>query len=151
MKSIRHIGIVVSDLKCSIHFYRDLLGLRIEKQAHESGTSLDNLLAIQNAQVTTVKLSAEQGDMMIELLQFKSPKAIPSPRSIYSIGPTHIAFTVDNLETLYERLTAAGVRFNAPPQCSPDGHAKVAFGYDPDGTPLEFVQVLASATAKKFL
>jgi len=29
MKTIRHFGIVVSDMEKSLHFYRDMLGLRI--------------------------------------------------------------------------------------------------------------------------
>mgnify|MGYP000114723570 CR=1 FL=1 len=46
-----------------------------------------------------------------------------------------------NIE-IYQKLTESGVKFNAPPQLSPDGYAKVTFCLDPDNTPVELVQVL---------
>ncbi len=57
-------------------------------------------------------------------------------------GFTLIAFTVDDLDREYERLRAAGVAFNARPQTSPDGYAKVTFCRDPEGNLIELVEVL---------
>ena len=37
MKAIRHTGIVVSDMKKALHFYRDLLGLKEVKRMDETG------------------------------------------------------------------------------------------------------------------
>ena len=37
MKTIRHFGIVVSDIEKSIHFYKDFLGLKIQKDMLEQG------------------------------------------------------------------------------------------------------------------
>ena len=59
-----------------------------------------------------------------------------------AIGPTHVAFTVSDLDQLFARLTEQSVRFNAPPQLAPDGKAKVTFCFDPDGTPIELVEEL---------
>ena len=47
-------------------------------------------------------------------------------------------------------IKQSGIKFNAPPQLSPDGYAKVTFCFDPDGTPVELVQVLdANALLEK--
>ena len=140
--NVRHTGIVVTDLEASLRFYRDRLGFRETKRLDESGAYIDNMLAINGAQVTTVKLAAPDGNL-IELLHFRThPRPRPSPPEACSIGLTHIAFTVDDLDRMHSDLTAAGVRFNAPPQLSPDGYAKVTFCRDPDGTLIELVQVL---------
>lgn len=143
MKAVRHIGIVVSHMEDSLRFYRDLLGLKIVRKMKESGKYIDNMLGLKNVKVTTVKMSAENGSSLVELLQFKSP--LPQKRKarkIDSVGPSHVAFTVDDIEGTYHRMFKAGVRFNAPPQLSPDGYAKVTFCLDPDGTGVELVQVL---------
>ena len=143
MKAVRHIGIVVGDMERSLGFYRDLLGLKVFRVMDEAGDYLDKMLALSEVQVKTVKLAADSGETLVELLAFASHQGgRHSKRRIYSIGPTHIAFTVDNLDSLYQRLMQAGLSFYSPPQRSPDGYAKVAFCEDPDGTPIELVEVL---------
>lgn len=143
MKAVRHFGIVVSDMERSLRFYRDLLGLKVVRVMDESGEYIDNMLSLQNVRVATVKMSANSGSTLIELLEFNSrPRETPEKREVYSIGPSHVAFTVDDLDVVYRRLSQAGVRFNAPPQLSPDGYAKVTFCQDPDGTLVELVEVL---------
>lgn len=142
IRNIRHTGIVVTDLERSLDFYCGLLGLTEKKRLEESGDYIDNMLALDGAHVTTVKLEAPDGNL-IELLQFRShARTRPAAPEACRIGITHVAFTVENLEAAYRKLTAAGVSFNAPPQRSPDGYAQVTFCRDPDGTLVELVEVL---------
>jgi catechol 2,3-dioxygenase-like lactoylglutathione lyase family enzyme len=143
VRELRHCGIVVSSMDRALHFYCDLLGLVVEKESNEAGSYLDNMLSLVDSAVATAKLSAGLGPTLVELLEFKSHRDDePAAREIYSVGPTHIAFTVSDLDQTYHALSEAGVRFNAPPQLSPDGYAKVTFCKDPDGTSIELVQVL---------
>ena len=140
---LRHAGIVVTDLERALRFYRDLLELKIVRTMDESGPYLDNLLDLEAVRVTTVKLAPEGGGAMVELLRFQSPPArSQAGRRIFEIGPSHVAFTVQDLDGLFQKLSRAGVRFTAPPQVSPDGLAKVAFCQDPDGAPIELVEML---------
>jgi hypothetical protein len=69
-------------------------------------------------------------------------------RNFYTIGASHVALTVDNLEELYKHLLENNIKFNALPQKSPDGLVKVTFCNDPDGTPIELVEVLDSTVTK---
>ena len=143
MRAVRHFGIVVSDMERSLRFYRDLLGLKIVRVMDESGEYIDNMLSLQNVRVTTVKMSADSGSTLVELLEFKShPRQSRGDREVCSVGPSHVAFSVGDLDAVHRRLSQAGVHFNAPPQLSPDGYAKVAFCRDPDGTLVELVEVL---------
>lgn len=148
IKSLRHCGIVVADLEVALRFYRDLLGLKVVKQADETGVFLDNMLELQDVRVTTVKMSADEGPTLVELLMFTShPQSSASDKLLCALGPTHIAFTVQDLDEVHRRLEGAGVRFNAPPQLSPDGYAKVTFCRDFEGNPIELVEVLEKQSA----
>lgn len=142
MKAIRHFGIVVSDIEKSLHFYRDILGLQIKRDMLEEGDFIDAILGLKNVQVRTVKMSADNGSL-VELLWYKShPQKTGKPKEICGTGASHVAFTVENVEKEYERLKKNGVKFNCPPQISPDGKVKVTFCYDPDNTPIELVEEL---------
>ena len=131
----------------SLKFYRDLLGLKIIRDMDEHGNYIDNMLSLDNVQVKTVKLSADTGNTLIELLDFKSHND-NEVRNFYTIGASHIALTVDNLEDLYKHLSANNIKFNAPPQKSPDGIVKVTFCNDPDGTPIELVEIIDTTITK---
>ena len=127
----------------SLKFYRDLLGLKIVRDMNEHGNYLDNMLSLDDVQVRTVKLSANDNLTLIELLEFKSHND-KDVRNFYTIGASHVAFTVENIEKLYQDLSEKDIKFNAPPQKSPDGLVKVTFCKDPDGTPIELVEILNS-------
>ncbi len=142
VKETRHFGIAVNDMERSLRFYRDLLGLEIVKSMDESGQYIDNMLSLKDVKVRTIKLSAKKGPTLVELLEFESHPNDNKHRKIYHVGASHIAFTVNNLDECYDTLKKAGVKFNASPQKSPDGFAKVTFCEDPDGTPVELVEVL---------
>lgn len=142
MQAIRHMGIVVSDIDKSLEFYVGLLGLKIKKDMLEQGPYIDNMLALKDVQVRTVKMEADDGNL-VELLWYKShPRTRVLKNEICEIGASHVAFTVGDLDKEYKRLSESGVEFNCPPQYSPDGKAKVTFCKDPDSTFIELVEML---------
>jgi len=142
MKNIRHIGIVVEDIERSLTFYRDLLGLKIERDMLERSAYIDKILGLNNVSVRTVKLSAGDGTL-IELLCYCNPSVREKSKTkINDIGCTHVAFTVNDIEKEYRRLIKKGVIFKSLPCKSPDGYAKVAFCRNPDGTFIELVEIL---------
>ena len=59
-----------------------------------------------------------------------------------STGLTHLAFTVDDIDSLYDSLKKAGVDFKCRPLISDDGGAKVTYAVGPEKLLLEFVEVL---------
>ncbi len=142
IKNIRHTGIVIKDLEASLRFYRDMLGFQIITQMEECGDYIDKISLLDEARLTTVKMAAPDGQM-IELLKYHSDAGEQRPRKICDIGIAHIAFTVADLSNEYNKLKKQGVPFNAPPQLSPDGYAKVTFCRAPEGTFIELVELLA--------
>ena len=145
MKEIRHTGIVVSNMERSLKFYRDNLHLKVIKDFTEKGDYIDSISALSNVYLRMVKLTTDDGSM-VELLQYIShPNEPPVEVKINEIGCSHIAFTVNDLDEEYERLSKNGVKFNCPPYVSPDKYAKVTFCHDPDGASIELVEVLNSS------
>ena len=141
IKATRHTGLVVQDLERSLKFYRDLLGLKVWKRQLEGGSYIDTVVAIPGVQVEWVKLQIPDGSLL-ELLQYHSH---PDQVNIHNYpanrhGCSHIAFTVDNLEAIYQELCHQKIHCNSPPQLSPEGQAKVLYCHDPDGIILELVE-----------
>ena len=143
IKNIRHTGIVVNNVNRSLEFYCDLLGFEVKKDNIESGSYLDSFLGMKKVRVRTIKLALKD-EVVIELLYFYSRhKRKGRALKLNSIGCTHMAMTVENLEVLYDNLVDAEVEFNSPPTMSGDVKVKVAFCQDPDGTFLELVEELS--------
>jgi len=141
IKDVRHMGIVVSDMEKSLKFYRDLLGLKVKSLVDEEGEFLDNMLVHENVKNKVAKLYAKNGNALVELIDSKS-YGNKKDRDFFTIGASHFALTVDDLNETYDYLIKNGVKFTAPPQQSPDGFAKVTFCEDPDGTLIELVEVI---------
>ena len=140
--NIRHTGIVVKDLDASLDFYINKLGFNIKVQAEEDRGFIDTILGLENSALTTVKLILDDG-AMVELLDFKSDTINISKRQLVDTGPTHMAFTVDDLDETYKIFSQDGVEFISEPKISPDGYAKVAFCSAPEGTYIELVELLS--------
>ncbi len=144
MKAIRHFGIVVSDMEKSLHFYRDLLGLKIQRDMPEEGEFIDSISGLKNVKVRTVKMSADDGNL-IELLYYTSNghmRKSQGKKDICEIGASHVAFTVENVDAEYEKLKKEGIGFNCPPKISINHKAKVTFCRDPDNVLVELVEMI---------
>ena len=139
--NIRHTGIVVSDMERSLRFYRDLLGMEIWADFCDNSGYVQAVTDVPGANVRMVKLKAADG-VSIELLQYLAhPRDVPEPNKAHDVGCNHVALQVDDLDTLYEKLSAEDIHFHAPPTVSPDG-AKVTYCRDPEGVIIELVEIL---------
>jgi catechol 2,3-dioxygenase-like lactoylglutathione lyase family enzyme len=140
--ALRHAGIVVTDLKRSLRFYRGLLGLQVWKEALEEGPFIGAVVGLRGAKVRWVKLKAPGGGL-VELLQYLShPRRAPKTVRSNDVGASHIALTVRDVDALCRALRRRGYRVNASPATSPDGKARVAYAHDPDGAIVELVTEL---------
>ncbi len=144
IQNMRHTGLVVRDLGRCLDFYQNVLGLEVKSMRDESGSFLDTVLADAGIAVTTVKLAADSGETLLELLHFKSPAGIEtgpgSPPSYHAFGFTHAAFTVYDMDQVCAAVIKAGGQSLSAPRLSADGTVRVAFCRDPEGNLLEMVQ-----------
>ena len=142
MTKLRHVGLAVVDMDNALKLYKDIFNLKIVWDEIESGDFIDNLSNMSNVNVRTVKLTDINGGM-IELLQYMSHPQHRNEDSINRIGCSHVAMTVNNIDSMYKKLLDFGVKFHNEPQVSVAGNAKVAFCRDGDGILIELVEELA--------
>jgi lactoylglutathione lyase len=118
----------VTDLDASLHFYCDLLGLEeIRRYDSDKGRfTLVFLAAPEDAQ----RAKQEKAPMMELTYNW-------DPEEPYTTGRAfgHLAFVVDDLYALCEKLQNNGVIINRPPR---DGH--MAFVKSPDNISFELLQ-----------
>ena len=135
-------GIVVNDLDKSKDFWMNSLGFQLHVEALEQSPYIDELLAIKDPNLTTVKLIDSKG-FIIELLKFDNYQVEKSwSGDLKTTGLTHIALTVDNLDELVEILRKLDFRTISEIKTSPNKKVKVVFVRGPEGIMLELVQEL---------
>ncbi len=115
-----HTMVRVSDVEKSLHFYRDLLGLKeVRRSDNEKG------------RYTLIFLAAPgQEETPIELTHNWDPEIYTGGRNF-----GHLAYEVDDIYAFCDRMMKAGVTINRPPR---DG--RMAFVRSPDLISIEILQ-----------
>ena len=115
-----HTMVRVSDLDASIDFYCNKLGLEELRRVD-----------VEAGRFTLVFLAAPgDTDAQVELTYNWDPQEYDSGRNF-----GHLAYRVDDIYGLCQKLMDAGVTINRPPR---DGH--MAFVRSPDGISIELLQ-----------
>ncbi|MFT4861082.1 MAG: lactoylglutathione lyase [Pseudohongiellaceae bacterium] len=115
-----HTMIRVSNLEESLDFFCNKLGLKEQRRSdHEKG------------RFTLVFLGADENPQsQVELTYNWDPQPYPEGRNF-----GHLAYSVDNIYALCEKLMRCSVTINRPPR---DGH--MAFIRSPDNISIELLQ-----------
>ena len=122
-----HTMVRVSNLEDSLHFYCDLLGLQeVRRYDNEKGRFTLVFLAAPN----DVERAQLDKAPLVELTYNWNPEDYKGGRNF-----GHLAYRVDNIYALCEKLMAGGVTINRPPR---DGH--LAFVRSPDNISIELLQ-----------
>jgi catechol 2,3-dioxygenase-like lactoylglutathione lyase family enzyme len=138
----RHVGIVVNDLEKNRDFWMNAMSFKLHIEALEDSPYIDELLAIKDPALKTVKLIDSKG-FIIELLKFENYQVGKSwSGDLKTTGLTHIALTVDNLDELVKGLIKDDYQTVSDIKVSPNGKVKVVFVKGPEGLMLELVEEL---------
>lgn len=122
-----HTMIRVSNLDDTLHFFCDLLGMvEISRKDSEQGRFTLVFLAAPEDEAR----ARENQASMVELTYNWDPEEYTGGRNF-----GHLAFRVENIYELCEKLQANGVTINRPPR---DGH--MAFIRTPDNISIELLQ-----------
>jgi catechol 2,3-dioxygenase-like lactoylglutathione lyase family enzyme len=133
---------VVNDLEKTRDFWINTLGFNLHIEAKEESPYIDELLAIKDPSLTTVKIIDSNG-FIIELLKFENYQVENSwSGDLKTTGVTHIALTVDNLEQLLESLGKQNYQTLSEIKISPNKKVKVVFVKGPEAIMLELVEDL---------
>ena len=122
-----HTMVRISDIEASLDFYCNKLGM-VEMNRTEVEKGRFTLIFL--AAPDDVERARERKAPMIELTWNWDPEALEGGRNF-----GHLAYRVDDIYALCQRLMDAGVTINRPPR---DGH--MAFVRSPDGISIELLQ-----------
>jgi len=145
MQALHHVGLTVKDLDASIRFYHDVLGLPFSNEPSPwfDGEDLARGVGVPGAALRQVSLLL--GDTTLELLEYSSPPSqTTEPLTSNSLGASHIAFLVEDVEAAKAELEAKGIEFYSPVNVVDEGVLagwRWVYFEDPDGYPLELVEV----------
>ena len=122
MEKRPYVMVMVSDMKRSIRFYSEILGLKLRSESPEW-------------------TEFETGDATIALHGGGAKRETPpKPKALDSAGTCSLGFVVDDLDGVFRRLKSKGVRFTMPPTEREGEGIRLAVCLDPDGLPISLSQ-----------
>ncbi len=138
-----HTGITVSNLERSLEFWQNVLGFEFSHRAHQTSEMASEITGVAGAEIKLAVVKAPGGHK-IELLEYLAP---PDRKHVNfrpcDVGSVHVAFTVDKLDAILEKIAASGWKAAGKPQTlktGPNAGKRVVYVRDPDGTTIEFMQ-----------
>jgi glyoxylase I family protein len=148
IQRIDHVNLVVDSMSTMIHFYRDILGLRLTREATISGSWIDAVTGLIQVEADVAFLELPNGPS-IELLHYRTPEGSrPSGLGSPNVqGLRHIAFRVSDIDRLAATMKNADVAFQSDIHQVPntqvdyaDVRKRLVYCHDPEGNLLELCQ-----------
>jgi catechol 2,3-dioxygenase-like lactoylglutathione lyase family enzyme len=105
-----HVGVVFDDLEAATTFFLDL-GFERAGAGSVEGKWVGNVIGLDDVQAELVMVKTPDDSSKLELIKFHRPAdeegANPAPAN--RLGIRHLAFVVDDLDTIVKGLRAKGV------------------------------------------
>jgi catechol 2,3-dioxygenase-like lactoylglutathione lyase family enzyme len=141
VQNFSHVCIGVSDIEASLAFYTTVLGMDVVFDVELAGAGLDSVTggAAQQGRM----IGGLIGAAMVELLSLGTVPECPSGPHL---GYTNVSFRVDDLDTAYDTVTRQHPDVRADPPVDIGG-VRMFFIYDPDGTPIELLELPAGVSS----
>lgn len=135
--SATHYGLNVSDMDQALAFYRDLLGLEVDRQFPVSEVQGD-IVGVDGVEGEITFLDA--GGFAIELIAYDAPPNdnVHETASGHDVGVAHLCLEVGDVWARYEALRD-DVEFVEEPQTVGNG-AQITYLRDPDGNYVELLE-----------
>lgn len=139
-----HIGMQVRDVERSARFYQEALGFELRSRFSMDTPYVQRVVGYPGVTLEIAMLRIPGTEVELELLEYRGVEGTPVDPATGNPGTMHFSVFVDDLDGMYERLTADGVEFVSPVQTSVAGPLKggrVVYMKDPDGIRVELVQL----------
>ncbi|HTX95665.1 MAG TPA: VOC family protein [Mycobacterium sp.] len=140
VQNFSHVCIGVSDIEASRRFYTAVLGMDVVFDVELAGAALDSVTggAAQRGRMIGGLIAGT----MVELLALGEVPECPSGPHL---GYTNISFRVDDLDATYDSVLRHHPDVRADPPVDIGG-VRMFFIYDPDGTPIELLELPGGAS-----
>jgi len=122
-QKVDYVTVIVSDMRRSVEFYRDKLGLPLKFESPDW----------TEFQTGATTLALHGGGK-------PRPPGASAAGEAKDAGTCSIGFSVSDLEATFEKLRSRGVSFVMPPTEREGEGIKLAVAIDPDGLPVSFAE-----------
>ncbi|WP_161972954.1 VOC family protein [Halostella pelagica] len=132
-----HYGLNVSDMDDALAFYRDLLGLEVDREFPVSEVQSD-IVGVDGVEGDITFLDA--GGFSIELIAYDAPANdnVHDSADGHDVGVGHVCLEVDDVWALYEDLQSEAEFVNEPKTVG--NGAQITYMRDPDGNYVELME-----------
>ncbi|HEX9481492.1 MAG TPA: VOC family protein [Solirubrobacteraceae bacterium] len=146
VQSLDHVGVIVNDLEAAVAFFVDL-GLERAGAGTVEGEWVDRVVGLEGVRAELVFVRTPDRSDSIELVKFHSPSAHGGapPPAANRPGIRHLAFTVDDLETVLDRLRSRGLEMVGEVQDYEDIF-RLCYVRGPENIIVELAQRIGQAT-----
>ena len=140
--SFCHLVVGVTDMDRALEFYRDVLGMEVVFETLISGEPFDAVLHAKRQQEGRV-VGGLLGGLMVELFSLGAGSQDQKPVRRGVTGIHNVSLSVTDLDDTHRRISAAGYTPDQEPFAI--GGVRMFFVKDPDGTPVEFIELPGGA------
>jgi len=112
-------------------------GIRVSHK----GEAISQVVAVENTEVDVCYVT--KGQHRLELIEYKNKdqaKLNFTYKPQDDPGLVHIAFIVDDIDKIYQKIKDFGYEFNSPPMVTRENGPKIAFFRGPDNVIIELYQ-----------
>ena len=136
-----HYSHCVSDIERSRAFYVDVLGFEVVAEFDFDDPATAKVMGVAGAKFKGIFMTRD--GMRIELIAFSNPPPDRTrrPRAANEIGHSHLSFYVKSLDATLDELRAKGVEIAEETRAVLPGGIECCVVRDPDGFPIEMVQM----------
>lgn len=139
-----HLGLTVSDLECSLAFYRDVLGFHLVRRRITDADYIGRQTGFPGVRLKVASLRVTpESSLSLELVEYVTHAAAPVEPATNRAGSSHFCLAVDDIQAAYHGLRARGVRFKTAPVAITSGANQggfVVYLCDPDGYTIELFE-----------
>ncbi len=148
VRSLDHVGVIVDDLDAAIEFFLDL-GLEREGAMSMQGELVDNVTGFKGVHTDVAFVRTPDGSGKLELIKFHTPADTQSPEAapVNRLGIRHIAFVVDDVDAMVEKLRSKGMNTIGKVQDYEDIY-RLCYVRGPEGIVVELAERIGPATAR---
>jgi len=142
IKGVQHFSFTVSNLQETLHFFCDLLGLEATPVREVKGERIEQILQIPAASLRISNVTTPDNGNL-ELIEYVAPEGAKIDLKTCNVGVAHLALEVDDIQKMYDDLSAKGVKFHHAPLWAGAGALKgwgISYLKGPDGITLEFME-----------
>ena len=139
-KMLLHVGLTVSDLAASVAFYRDVVGMTVTSEFAGRNDWFDELTNNPGAELSVAHL--QMGKYELQLIEYLAGGQDAAAAIAHNrIGSPHMCFLVTDVEAKYAEVAAKDDVAITSDVIGIAAGARSFYTEDPDGVPVEFVQV----------